>query len=386
MTVFQLHNFKRFGGGDSVVFEATCRLLSESGVDVLPMVRDSRMMNDTIASKFRAFFSSIYSIRSRREIQQMLVNHHPDVVHVHNLYPFLSASVLLACHEFRVPVLYHAHSYRLTCPFEYHLKKGAICDACAGGREYMCLFFNCRGNWLESAAYALQNRVARFWDLQELVSRVIVPSDFCRNWLIARNWPGEKVVTVPNPVSCPQLPVAAVSGDYVAFAGRFSPEKGINTLVEATRLIGLPLHMAGDFRLMARELQQHPHLTLRGSLNRDEMGAFYRGARFLVVPSVWNETFGLVATEAMSHGLPVIASRIGGLAEIIVDGETGLLVSPGDVSDLAEKIAWLWEHPQQGREMGIRGRERVNRDFSPRLYKDRLMAVYRDCVDSKEMQ
>ena len=346
------------------------------------MVRDSRKMNDTMAGKFRAFISSIYSIRSRREIRQMLAKHRPDVVHVHNLYPFLSASVLLACHEFRVPVVYHAHSYRLTCPFEYHLKKGILCDECKGGREYRCMFFNCRGNWLESAAYALQNRVARFWNIQELVSRVIVPSDFCRKWLIARDWPEGKLVTVPNPVSCPPALAQTVSGDYVAYAGRFSPEKGIDTLMEAIRQTGLPLHMAGDFRPMERELKQHPHLILRGTLNRDEMGAFYRGARFLVVPSTWNEPFGLVATEAMSHGLPVIASRIGGLAEIVVEGETGLLVSPGDVSDLAGKITWLWTHPQQGREMGFRGREKVCRDFSPRQYSDRLMAVYRECIDA----
>jgi glycosyltransferase involved in cell wall biosynthesis len=107
-----------------------------------------------------------------------------------------------------------------------------------------------------------------------------------------------------------------------------------------------------------------------------ELESFYRGARFLVVPSLWFETFGLVVGEAMSHGIPVIASRIGALAELVEDGRTGLLFSPGAADELAAMMLRLWNEPEFCHQLGMAGREKILRLSHPDVYYAGLIRLY----------
>jgi glycosyltransferase involved in cell wall biosynthesis len=122
------------------------------------------------------------------------------------------------------------------------------------------------------------------------------------------------------------------------------------------------------------------NVRFNGWMNSSELPEFYKKARFIVVPSLWYEPFGLVTVEAMGHGLPVIASRRGGLPEIVEDGVTGLLFEPGNAEDLAEKIKYLWENPKICREMGQAGRKKVIREYGEEVYFNRLMKVYETAI------
>jgi glycosyltransferase involved in cell wall biosynthesis len=173
----------------------------------------------------------------------------------------------------------------------------------------------------------------------------------------------------------PESAADPAAGAYIAYAGRFVPEKGIATLIEAARRTGLPVHLAGDIAELpiAGAL---PNVKLVAARTRAELMAFYRGARALVVPSVWFETFPLVLGEAMSHGIPVIASRIGGLPELVREGATGLLVEPGNAADLAQKITRLWEDPGLARRLGAGARAFIEAECSEATFVDRIHAVY----------
>jgi glycosyltransferase involved in cell wall biosynthesis len=118
------------------------------------------------------------------------------------------------------------------------------------------------------------------------------------------------------------------------------------------------------------------NVKFMGHMSRDQLVGFYRNARFLVVPSICFETFGLVIVEAMSYGLPIIASRMGGLPEIVEDGETGLLFEAGNSEELAYKMKLLWENPTLCRQMGQSGRKKVIREYNEDTYYERLMTVY----------
>jgi glycosyltransferase involved in cell wall biosynthesis len=111
------------------------------------------------------------------------------------------------------------------------------------------------------------------------------------------------------------------------------------------------------------------------------MAAFYQGARFLVVPSMWFEGCPLVVSEAMSHGLPVIASRIGGLPEFVEDGVTGLLFEPGNVAELAEQIRTLWENPDLCRRLGEAGRRKAEREYNEEVYYRSLISIYEQAIE-----
>ena len=179
------------------------------------------------------------------------------------------------------------------------------------------------------------------------------------------------------------LPPRAVEdpaqGRYVGFAGRFAREKGVEVMVEACRRAGLPMRFAGD-------APSHPAVrsdddaTFVMTKSPAELAEFYRGARILVVPSLWAETFGIVAAEAMSHGIPVVASRIGALQETVRDGETGLLAEPHDVEDFAEKIARIWNDPDLARRLGHNARRLVESQFSRQAHFDRLAPVYAEAI------
>lgn len=155
-------------------------------------------------------------------------------------------------------------------------------------------------------------------------------------------------------VPIPKSGVDPAEGKYIAFAGRISEEKGILTLFSAAaRLPGMEVRVAGNGPLINELTRVAPrNVKFSGLLGPSQISAFYQQSRFLVSPSIWFETFGLVAAEAMSYGLPVIASRIGGLPEIVDDGITGFLFEAGNSEDLARKIELLWYNPDLCRQMG----------------------------------
>lgn len=378
MKVIHLHQRYRIRGGEDQVVDATVELLGRRGVEARLVTRDSGALARRPLAKAGAFFSGIYSFAARAATRRLLEAERPGLVHVHNLLPSFSPSVLGACRAAGVPVVMTCHNYRLVCPTGMHMRDGRICELCLGGLEYQCLLRNCRGSVFESAAYALRNAVHRTLRLYlEGVDRFIAVSIFVRDRLIAAGLPAERMTVIPNWVDAPAQAADCAQGRYVAFAGRFSPQKGIHTLLAAAERAGTPVRLAGDPASMPGEVAAAPPLaSFAGRLDASGMAGFYRQARLAVVPSECLEPFGLVAIEAMSHGLPVICAEIGGLTEIVEDGVTGLRFTPGDVGDLAGKLRRLWDDPALCRRLGQAGRERVVREFNEDVYYDRLMAVY----------
>ena len=150
-------------------------------------------------------------------------------------------------------------------------------------------------------------------------------------------------------------------------------------MVAACRLGGLPMRFAGD-------MPSHPAVrsdddaTFVMTKSAADLALFYRGARAIVVPSIWTETFGIVAAEAMSHGIPVVVSRIGALPELVRDGESGLLAEPANVQDFAEKISRIWNDPALARRLGGNARRQVESECGLKPHFDRLAQIYANVI------
>jgi glycosyltransferase involved in cell wall biosynthesis len=279
-----------------------------------------------------------------------------------------------------VPALFHVHCHILTCPNWYHLRNGKTCDLCFGGHEQCCLLTNCRGSLPESAAYTIRSFIARKLGLfQKNVSLFIAVSHFLRDRLIAAGYPAGQIEVVRNAVSIggSPAPSAGVEGEYIGYAGRLSPEKGADTLVEAARVCGLPVKIAGDGPELEKLRASAPrNVEFLGRLDRDNLAEFYRHSRFIVAPSRSYEGFPLVAAEAMMHGKPVIACRIGAFPELIESGVRGLLVETDDQAAFAHNMRLLWDDAQLcarlGRAAKVWAEEHCNED----IFYTRLMAVY----------
>jgi glycosyltransferase involved in cell wall biosynthesis len=329
--------------------------------------------------RVRAFFSGVYSGRSRRAMRRLLDEQRPDVVHVNNVYPLISPSILVECRRAGVPVVMSVRNHRLVCPNGLHFSRGEVCERCVGGREYACVLRNCEGDLFKSIGYALRSTVARTWRLfHNGVTLFAVLSPFQRERLIAAGFPAERIVVLPNMIHSNGAVDPAPLGDYVAYVGRVSPEKGVETLVAAAaRCPDIPFKIAGSTDRMPHLTSSAPsNVAFLGHLDGPSLDAVYRASRVVVLPSTCLETFGLPLAEAMSHGKPVVASRIGGLPSIVHNNVTGLLAEPGDASDLAEKIRALWEQPELCRAMGQAGRAKTLGEYSPDRYYERLMAAY----------
>jgi len=379
MKVLHAYNQHRGGGGSDNSTRTTIEVLRGHGMQVEVFTRSSGDLPRNLLGRLKAACSAIYAPGSVRKFAAMLDSFGPDVVHVHEVFPLVSPWILPLCTRRGVPVVMTCVDYRMTCPIVTHLYDGEICTRCTGGREYWVLLRNCRRNLPESLTVAVYNTMVRKLGLfSDNVSRFIAPSEFTRQWLIEQaSIEPTRITTVSPIVETPESGVDPAAGTYVAYAGRFAPEKGIQTLLDAARLSRLPFRLSRHEDSVAT-VQIPPEVGVVVTRGREDLYAFLRGARMLVFPSIWFEAFGLVAAEAMGHGVPVVASRMGAMSALVEDGVDGLLFEPGDPRDLCEKVTRLWGDPELCRRLGHAAREKAVSRWSPKQQFERLRAVYVD--------
>lgn len=379
MKILKLYNrYRSGGGGESVVVRNTIRLLEEHGHTVRLLERDSAGIQST-SEKAIAALSGIYSLSARREIREEILEWQPDLVHVHNLYPLFTPSVLAACTSAGIPVVMTVHNYGLTCPVQTHLRNGIACRRCAESGSHQCIVNNCRGNLLESVAYSVRHSVAHSLRLfTRHVSLFLPVSDFVQSSLLQAGIPRSRTMVVPNGVSIPPREAMPDEGSYVLYLGRFTNEKGVLQLLEAARQMPrTDFRLYGDGPLRTEMISLAPsNVSLHPWTDSRQLDTVYRQARCVVLPSTWHDPCPMVALEAFSYGLPVVASRVGGLSSIVQDRETGLLVEPGQPAELASALCRLLNEPGLAGSMGRRAREVALHMYSEEAYFHRLMMAY----------
>jgi glycosyltransferase involved in cell wall biosynthesis len=217
------------------------------------------------------------------------------------------------------------------------------------------------------------------------VDRYIGLTQFAKDKFIEGGLPQHLIAVKPNfvdKVNC----LRTAANDNFLFVGRLSPEKGVTTLTAAVSLLpaNVIIRVAGDGPLMEtlRDLTSaHPNLSILGRLTTEEVATEMNSALALVFPSTWYEGFPMTIVEAFASGLPVIASRLGSMAEIVADGKTGLLFEPGNAEDLAAKIQWATEHTAEMRRMGLAARQEYEQKYTPERNYEMLMNIYRQAID-----
>ncbi len=384
MIVLSVHNHYQQQGGEDLSTGLEVALLRRFGHEVI----EYRDHNDRIEEMSRVAVAAqtIWSRESYRRLRTIIRDRRPDLVHVQNFFPLVSPAVFHACRAENVPCILSVRNYRLSCVNGLFLRDNRICEDCLGSAGPMPgIIHGCyRGSRAGSAvvgAMLVSHRAIRTWDR---VDTFIALSEFARSKLIEMGLPGERVVVKPNFVDPAPERVREGDGSYALFIGRISPEKGVHTVVEAWKDVpDLPLRIVGTgpmepaLRAAVEAAGLRGRVEFLGHRSPEEVAGLLLDARMVVFPSVWYETFGRVAVEAFAAGVPVIASRLGSMAEIVTDGETGLHFQPGDAHDLATKVRWAESHPAEWRRMGQRARTRFESVFTAERNYDRLMEIYR---------
>lgn len=377
MKVLIVHNRYQQAGGEDVAVAGEHALLEAEGWDA----RLWCVSNDAIAGpweKIAAAARAPYSRPARDRLAQVLAEFAPAVLHVHNFFPLLSPSVYDAGRAAGAAVVQTLHNYRPICAGALLARGGRPCEDCLGASPYRAALHGCyRGSRLGSIA------VARMVDLHRRrgtwshsVDRYIALSDFAKRKFVVAGFPSDRIAVKPN--FAPDRRAAASDNRAGAlYVGRLSPEKGIGTLLQASTGLAVPLRIIGEGPLLGAVTQAAgTNLMALGRRPPAEVAADMAKAACLVLPSQVYENFPMVIAEAFCQSLPVIASRIGALAEIVTEGVTGLLFRPGDAADLASKMRWAADHPQAMRVMGCNARTAYETRYSPSVNLAQLTEIY----------
>jgi glycosyltransferase involved in cell wall biosynthesis len=395
MRVLVVHESYQQRGGEDAVAAAEAEQLELHGHTVLRYSRH----NDELKGQgplriVGAGLSAVWSTKSFRDLEQLLIAGKPDVVHFHNTLPLISPSAYYACARHGVPVVQTLHNYRLVCPAATFLRQGHLCEDCLGRSvAWPAVFHGCyRGSRAASAAVTAMlamHGAFRTWHTK--VDAYVALSEFARKKHIAGGIPANRLVVKPNFVHPdPGARLKHETGKYALFVGRLSEEKGLRGLLSAWKRLAqpIPLFLLGDGP-MGEEIAGQmgsPGLletSLVGSVSRGEVFRWMRDARFLLCPSHWFEGCPLVIVEAFACGVPVIATGHGPTAEMVDHGRTGLHVAPGNEADLAAKVEWAWTHSEAMQAMGEAARREFEAKYTAQRNYKQLIALYERLVEDK---
>lgn len=379
--VLTVHAAYQHRGGEDSVIDSEETLLREHGHDVHRFARN----NADIAAMGKAdlVVRTLWSREAARAFGRELERFRPDVIHVHNTFPLISPSIYWVAERYGVPVVQTLHNFRLLCPQAMFLREGRVCEDCLGHLPWRGAVRGCyRGSVAQSTVLAGMLGIHRYigtW--RDRVTRYIALNEFCRRKFIQGGLPSERIVVKPNFVDFP-APLER-RRDGLLFVGRLSPEKGVAILAEALALdASIHLAVAGSGE-EADRISVVPGVAMLGSLTGEEIRERMSGAVALVLPSIWYENFPRTLVEAMACSLPVIASRIGALAELVEDGVTGLLFEPGDPADLSRKMRWAIDHPERVRQMGQTARQRYDTNYTAERNYIQLADIYTEAIAAR---
>jgi len=400
-SVLKVHNLYHQAGGEDESVRCECAMLTRAGHRVIEFGRDNHEIDSyNFIRKASLGPRTVWAWDSCEQIRALLHAERPDIAHFDNTFPLISPATYYECRAAGVPVVQTLRNYRLLCPSACFQRDGHVCEDCLGHNPWRGVLHRCYHNSrAATGAIALMLSVHRWlgtWD--KAVDCYIALTEFARAKFIQAGLPAEKIVVKPNfvdhdPLSLPQ-PAGSIGNQkyadgYALFVGRLSAEKGVATLLSAWQQLGqgIPLRIIGDGPLRAQleesaRQQCLSNVIFEGRRNSDETLAAMRGCRFLVFPSEWYETFGRVAAEAFSCGVPVIASRLGAMEEIVTDGTTGLHFTPGDAGDLATKVNWALSFPEEMAAMGRSARAEYEAKYTPERNYGMLMEIYERTLDT----
>lgn len=365
-----LHNRYRTTGGEERVVEDLLRLVREQLGEPAELLQ-----REAGGRRLAAAAGLLGGGLQPREVATAVRHGGARVVHAHNLQPTLGWRALAAARAEGAGVVLHLHQYRLVCAVGVCFTRGHECTRCHGRNTLPGVLRNCRGTPAEALTYATG---LALWQRRMIAQAdaLIVPSEFARERLreLGAPLPWERLHVLAPPVAGDSHDVRTGANPYALVVSRLSPEKGIDVAIDACTKADIELVVAGDGPERARlAALAGPNVRFLGRVDDTRLAELRAGAALALAPSRSAETFGLAAAEAMAAGLPVAASRIGALPELV--GEEGL-VAPGDARALADAIARLCDDA----EAGVRARTRARTHCDPQVIAHRLGEIYAEAA------
>lgn len=386
MRILQIHNAYFSGkGGEDIVIENEAKLLNEAGFEVvLKSVATQASDVSGIKGLAKTALKSVYSFASRKLVREWVNEVKPDVVHVHNTFPLLSPSILHELHALGIPTVVTLHNYRLVCANALLLHEGSACNKCVTGSAWNAVKHSCYKDSKIASGIQATRRVVHDWlgTYSKKVDAIIVLSEFARDIFAESGIPQEKMYVKPNFVM-PRVRQAAEKKNRVVFVGRLVEEKGVDRLVEAWKLadlMGWELHIVGEGHMreqLEAMVSGRQDVVFHGWKSQSEVRDLMADAKWLTMPSVCYEGFGMVLVEAFSEGTPVIVPQLGVMPEVAGHGQRGLVYDQ-TVEGLAQALRTASAMPSEKyEELVMAGQDATDGEYASDSNLLMLMSIYR---------
>lgn len=389
-------------GGDWTYVENVKRLYESHGVEVIPFstqsdlnipseydkyfvkAYDYKKLNKSkgIISSFKALKNSIVSFEALRNIDRLLDEHKIDIAHLHAIHHWVTPAIIKRLKKRKIPVVWTLHEYKILCPEGTFVSNGKVCEKCKGGKFYTCVLQKCKKQSLLASTLAAAD--AYFYNITAIYDKVdlfFCPSEFLRKKFIDFGF-SENKMKLTN--YCYDIELidnflrkhsenrkdrSSNSSPYVLYVGRIEKLKGIKTLIDAVIGTNINLKIAGTGTAMD-EMQSYvqqkslTNIEFLGFQHKENVFELTVNSLFVVCPSEWYENYPFSVIESLLFYKPVIGSDMGGIPELILNGETGYIHKAGDSDQLRNYMLELWNNPSLAKQMGEKARnfivEKVN--------------------------
>lgn len=344
-------------------------------------------------ARIRDAAASVYSFSARNALSRVIDRFKPQVAHLHIFSHQLTFSVVDALKLKSIPIVMTLHDYKISCPAYTHFRHGQECHACSERGVAMCLRNRCiKQSFGGSAMAALEAKLAQIRGSWKHIDLFIAPSDYAASCAYEAGIPARQVRTIQNflPLSEVVPRAGATKGKRFLLACRLEQVKGVEVALDSfldDRLSDCTLVIAGAggglIDLVRKVAELHPsRFEFHERISRSEVIQLAANSLAVLVPSVWPENNPISLLEARAAGTAVIASKVGGLGEMVTDGVDGLLIDPGDKESLIQAIRKLADNVSMARDLAAMGDERLNTVNSESDHYSALMEVYESAIES----
>lgn len=405
MKISMCNNFLYMRGGSERVMFDESQWLLELGYNVtyfsrqdinnrltsysylFPKITNYKNLN--FLKKIESTINIVYSSQSKNKFDSFIKLIKPNIIHGHNIYSGLTYSIVDVARKFNIPFVLTLHDLKMVCPSYLMLVNGRVCERCLSGKYWNCIASRChKSDTIASFIVTIEAYFNNIFKKYEWIDSFICPSRFMIEKVSSANFLRDKLVYLPNALN-PQAYVPSYgAGEYALFVGRLSHEKGLITLIRAFQDITIPLKIAGTGPLdeQARSFVRAnnlSHIVFEGYCSGDNLSNLYKNAAFIVVPSEWYENAPMCILESFAYGKPVVGANIGGIPELVIDGDTGLLFESGSHESLRLAVTSLWGQTARINKMGHTARNRIENEFSYARHVQKLIEIYESAIFKK---
>jgi len=407
MKILQINKFFFLKGGAERHFFDLAELLSAKGHQVsiwstnhpqnfsFPNQELFANYNDFSEKKniFKKLFKAqriLWNQDAKKKLEKVIKHKKPNVAHLHNISTHFSPSIIFALKKYNIPIAMTLHDYKFFCPNYKFFSNNKICFDCLKNKNYnSCLFKKCiKNSWIQSLGGYLEGKWQKdFLKVVEKIDIFLAPSLFIRKKAIEWGIPKEKVIHLPNFIDenyTSKKIENEKQSNYFLYCGRLSKEKGLKFLIKSFLNISnefpkWKLKIAGDGpeeENLKKEFQENRQIEFLGKKNNKELNKIISKAYLTIVPSLWPENFPYSILESNILTVPVLASKTGGLTELIEHEKTGLLFKPGDKDDLENKIIWAIKNPKKIIQIGKLAQKKVFDKYNSEKYYKKIIKIY----------